>query len=309
MKLLLVFLSLSFYLEAQHLWQKPKAPISQTYLSKLIGPIETTEPSREINILWLYGYDKHHIPGAHDYVKVKDLMTKLLKSVPKVTLDEAYQFPSDAQLSSADLIVMYLHFEALDDQKIIKLQNYIDQGGSIVALHESLIIRPAEQGAKLSKCFGCAWNEGQSKWGAIFTDISIDNHHSIFKNFPTNLTLHDEFYWNLHQEKESRILGAVRTGPQGNSKKTIQKSQLTKKPQPVFWTYEIGEGRVFATSAGHNTFSYYDPEFRLILFRAMAWALGEKPDPFMPLVSSGITQNGKVGTTNTMRHWKGKKRK
>ena len=71
----------------------------------------------------------------------------------------------------------------------------------------------------------------------------------------------------------------------------------------------MGEGRVFATSAGHNTFTYYDPEFRLILFRSMAWTLREQADPFMPLVSSGILSDGQVGIRDNMRHWKGKKRK
>ena len=71
----------------------------------------------------------------------------------------------------------------------------------------------------------------------------------------------------------------------------------------------MGQGKVFGTTTGHHTFTYYDPEFRIILFRALAWVLDEKPDPFMPLVFEGITdKNGMVGTKDVMRHWKGKKR-
>ncbi len=41
----------------------------------------------------------------------------------------------------------------------------------------------------------------------------------------------------------------------------------------------------------------------------MAWALREKADPFMPLVYDGITSpDNRVGTTDSMRNWKGKRR-
>ena len=74
--------------------------------------------------------------------------------------------------------------------------------------------------------------------------------------------------------------------------------------------FELGKGKVFGTTTGHNTFTYYDPLFRIILFRAMAWVINEKPDPFMPLVFDGITNDeDMVGTTDTMRNWKGKRRK
>ena len=309
MKSFLFILVFGFCLQAQHLWQKPKAPLKKEVLQELIGPLKNKSLSREIKILWLYGYDKHHIPGAHDYVKVKDLMLGLLKSVPKITVDEAFQFPTEQQFAEADVICMYLHFENLSDQKITQLQNYIEAGGRVIALHESVIIRPSEKGQKLSKCLGCAWNEGQSKWGALFDEIKIDNSHPIFKNFPAQLSLSDEFYWNLHQQENIHVIGKVKSGPPRHSKKPASKDQLSKEYHPVFWTYELGKGRVFATSAGHNTFTYYDPEFRLVLFRAMTWCLQEPIDPFIPLVYQGIEKDGLIGTTDPMRYWKGKKRR
>ena len=177
-------------------------------------------------------------------------------------------------------------------------------------LHETAIIRPAKLGKSLSKCLGSAWNEGTSKWGAIFDEITIDNHHDIFKGFPKKLTINDEFYWDLYQEESVEILGSVRTGPDENSEGPLSPELLSEKESPVFWTYELGQGKVFGTTTGHHTFTYYDPEFRIILFRAMAWVLDEKPDPFMPLVFEGITDKEWYGRYQRMScaHWKGKKR-
>ena len=86
-------------------------------------------------------------------------------------------------------------------------------------------------------------------------------------------------------------------------------AQLDGKSWPVFWTVEEGKGRVFASLPGHNLFLFHNPMFRTIILRGMAWAVHEDPDPFMPLVYEGITNNGMVGTTETFRDWKRKPRK
>lgn len=297
-------------LHAQHQWQKPKPLVPKATLEKLIGPLSAEAPSKELKITWVWGYDASHHPGAHDYLKVRDLMTGLLNAVPKVTVDTAYHFPSKEQLEQADLLVLYLHLPQLTDGQYTDFKSYIARGGGVVALHETAIMRPASEGQKLASCLGMAWNEGTSNWGAIFEDISIENEHEIFQGFPDKLRIVDEFYWNLIQHKDAKILGTVRTGPPGSSRGPLPEERLSKERSPMFWTLESGKGKVFGTTTGHNTFTYYDPEFRIVLFRAMAWAMGEKADPFMPLVYEGITNSEQmVGTTDTMRDWKGKLRR
>lgn len=106
------------------------------------------------------------------------------------------------------------------------------------------------------------------------------------------------------------VLGAVRTGPEGDSEGPVTEDELSETESPVFWTYTLGLGKVFGTTTGHHTFTYYDPEFRIILFSAIAWLIDEKADPFMPLVYEGITnEQNMVGTTKDMRYWKGKIKK
>jgi len=205
---------------------------------------------------------------------------------------------------------MYLHLPQLKKSQYTSLKNFIANGGGVVSLHETAIMRPASKGKMLAECLGSAWNEGSSKWGAIFDEISIDTEHPIFKGFPDKLTIRDEFYWDLYQEEGIKVLGSVRTGPDEDSDGPISRELLSEEESPMFWTYKLGEGKVFGTTTGHHTFTYYDPEFRIILFRAMAWVVDEKPGPFMPLVFEGIiSDEGMVGITEDLRYWEGKRRK
>jgi type 1 glutamine amidotransferase len=307
--LLISILCLNLQIEAQHLYQVPKPLMPKHKVEAIIGPVDHLPYEKPLNVLWVYGYDEHHIAGAHDYVKVKDLMVSLLQSVDQVKVIEVFEFPSQEQFDQADLVVMYLHLPQLKKKHFRMFRNYIEAGGGVVSLHETAIMRPASKGKALSECLGFAWNEGESKWGAIFDEININNRHQIFAGFPSQITIHDEFYWDLFQQQEVEVLGSVRTGPDEDSDGPVPESMLSEEESPMFWTYQLGNGKVFGTTTGHHTFTYFDPEFRIILFRAMAWACDRKPDPFMPLVYKGIiNSNNMVGTEDVMRYWVGKKR-
>jgi hypothetical protein len=47
--------------------------------------------------------------------------------------------------------------------------------------------------------------------------------------------------------------------------------------QPMFWCYELGEGRVFGCVPGHSAQTFDDPMFRKLLLRGIAWTAGENP--------------------------------
>lgn len=229
--------------------------------------------------------------------------------MPQVTVEAVYEFPTKEQFEKADLAVFYLHLPKLSDAQYQALQGFVQRGGGVVALHETAIMRPSAEGKKLAQCLGMAWDEGRSEWGAVFEDVTIQPKHEIFHGFPQKIRIMDEFYWNLHRAEGIEVLGSVRTGPPQDSQGPVPAAKLSAEASPVFWTLKQGQGRVFGTTLGHNTFSYYDPELRIILLRAMAWTMQEKPDPFMPLVWAGITDDkGLVGTTQNMRDWKGKRR-
>lgn len=295
---------------AQHTWQKPSTPLKRPEVDKLIGPVSNDPLSKPRHIVWVWGYDGGHQPGNHDYTRVRDLMVGLLQQVSKVTIETAYLFPTKTQFERADLVVMYLHLPGLDAEHYALLDPYLSRGGGLVAIHETMIQRPRARGQQWARRIGLAWSEGESQWGALFTDVRVNNEHQIFANLPEHVEIVDEFYWHLHQanDKQQQTLATVPVGPPRQSRGPVASEKLSGERYPVFWTMRFGEGRVFCSLPGHNTFLFYGPRFRIILFRGLAWAMNEQPDPLMPLVTAGIEQNGLVGTTDTMRDWRQKPR-
>jgi len=96
-----VLLILEGSLSGQHLYQQPKPLQPKAELENIIGQVSSDKTGRELNVLWVYGYDEHHIAGAHDYVKVKDLMINLLSGVQGINVEEVFLFPSEDQFNNA----------------------------------------------------------------------------------------------------------------------------------------------------------------------------------------------------------------
>jgi type 1 glutamine amidotransferase len=72
------------------------------------------------------------------------------------------------------------------------------------------------------------------------------------------------------------------------SNEKVAKDSPEVQPQPMFWTYEFGKGRVFGCLLGHYTWTFDDPYFRLLLLRGIAWSARQSPYRFDALVTRGI---------------------
>ena len=137
----------------------------------------------------------------------------------------------------------------------------------------------------------------------------LKNEHPAFKGLPQSVTLNDESYWDLLKRNNVEVIGAI--APKSDNKKVsfadILKTEGVRSD--AFWAYTSGKGRAFGTTTGHYTYTYFDPMYRLILLRGIAWSLKEDPAPFMPLVFHGITDDdGLVGTTDAMMNYKNRRK-
>lgn len=286
---------------------QPNKLMTKNEVMELTGKFEGAKLSRDIRILWLSGPEDHR-GGEHDYIRIKELFVPMLKSIPRVTVDEAFQFPSQEQFDQADLLIQYLHLPDLTDEQFASYQKFVDNGGRVVSIHESCIMRPVAKAEQLAGCIGCSWKGNKtSKWSKFGHDHSIylKTSHPAFKGLPNSVKLNDESYWNLLKRKNVEVVGAV--APTGDD----QFEEVLKKEGvrgDAFWTYTSGKGRVFGTTTGHYTYTFHDPIYRILLFRGMAWALEEDPAPFMPLVFRGITsKTDLVGTTDNMMDYANRK--
>jgi len=295
----------------RHIIPKPNDPIPKADVMKLTGDWKGAKLSRDVRILWLSGPEDHK-GGEHDYIRIKELFVPLLKSVPRVTVAEAFKFPTQTQFDRADLLIQFLHLPNLTDAELAMYQRYVDRGGGVVSIHESCIMRPVGQAEKLAGCIGCSWKGNQSsRWSkfAHDTPLFLQTKHPAFAGLPKSIRLNDESYWNLLTRDNVEVIGAI--APAAAGKNTPFDRLLTSKGVrgDAFWTYTSGQGRVFGTTTGHYTYTYHDPIYRLLLMRGIAWAIDEEPKPFMPLVYQGITNDkGLVGTTDNMLDYTNRKR-
>ena len=290
---------------------RPNKPLSQAEVLKLTGDWKDSKLSRDIRILWLYGPEDHG-GGEHDYVRIKELFVPMLKTIPRVTVEEAYLFPSKEQFERADLMIQFLHLPDLTDQQLKYFQSFVNRGGGVVSIHESCIIRPLARAEKLAKCIGCSWKGNRdSHWGKFSHDhpLFLKTDHPAFKGLPGSVLLNDESYWSLLKREGVEVIGTIApaNGNAGASFEDISGSSAARSE--AFWTYRSGKGRVFGTTTGHYTYTYFDPIYRLLLLRGIAWCLEEDPAPFMPLVFHGITsEEGLVGTTDRMMNYRNRRK-
>ena len=290
---------------------KPNSPMPRAEVERYAGDWKGAKLSRDVRILWLCGPEDHR-GGEHDYIRIKELFVPLLRAIPRVRVEEAFQFPSPKQFEDADLLIQYLHLPDLTEEQFAMYQAFVDRGGAVVSLHESCIVRPIEQAEKFAGCIGCSWKGNTiSKWSKFDHDhkVILDTGHPAFKGLPSTMKFNDESYWNLFARNNVQVIGAI--APASSNEEVSFKEALKGKGVrgQAFWTYHSGKGRVFGTTTGHYTYTFYDPMYRLLLMRGVAWALNEKPEPFMPVVFAGNTnEKGMVGTSESMFDYLNRKR-
>ena len=262
---------------------------------------------RELNIV-LVAFKKDHGPNEHDYPlwqkrwavllggkkagqekqvnlygpAPKAKQKRVLAGAVKVQVSTAYGWPSKEQFKKADLIAAFCYVQ-WDEQKLEDLEKLLSRGGGFVILHPAVIIPKGkdiiDQTAKL---IGLAWEYDYTRWrhGPIELKITAPD-HPICLGLPKTIHFLDEAYWPVKGDLSKVTVLAT-------SNETISKDSQQTKPEPMFYAYKYGKGRVFSCILGHYTWTFDDPYFRILLLRGMAWAAGESPYRFDRLVLRGI---------------------
>ena len=276
----------------QHPWQAPPAR-EPNVVAEIAGPIVQPEPSRDLDIVWVWGVDKNHERGAHEYGwGMGRFVNTLLPLVPRVTAERAMYFPTAEQWARADVVVFYLQSpEPWSQEQYEQIDAFQSRGGGLMFFHLAIL---QGAGSELAARIGLAYASGDSpngptRWGPLPTPVHLTKaglSSEILEGFGPTVDLVDEHYWNLHGDADGvTTLMTAPGGPALGSEAPPRPDELDGNAWPVMWTTERGRGRVFATVLGHNYFTFNDPYFRIMLLRGLAWTLGESFDPFKPLVT------------------------
>ena len=207
---------------------------------------------------------------------------RALAGAPKVQVSTAYGWPSDEQFDKADLIAFFCYVQ-WDREKLAQAKQYLVRGGGIVIMHPA-VIAPKENDLddELASLIGLAWDQDRTRWRHGHMDLKIAApDHPICLGLPKTIRVLDEPYWPFTGDL-SKVTVLV------TSDETISKDSKETKSEPMFYTCGHGKGRVFNCVLGHYTWTFDDPYFRIITLRGMAWAAGESPYRFDPLVLRGI---------------------
>jgi len=262
---------------------------------------------RELNVV-LVAFKKDHGPNEHDYPlwqkrwavllggkkagqekqvnlygpAPKAKQKRTLAGAVKVQVSTAYGWPSKEQFKKADLIAAFCYVQ-WDEQKLKDLEELLSRGGGFVILHPAVIIPKGKDiSGQVAKLIGLAWEYDYTRWrhGPIELKIAAPD-HPICLGLPKTIHFLDEAYWPLKGDLSKVTVLAT-------SNETISKDSQQTKPEPMFYAYKYGKGRVFSCILGHYTWTFDDPYFRILLLRGMAWAAGESPYRFDRLLLRGV---------------------
>jgi hypothetical protein len=107
--------------------------------------------------------------------------------------------------------------------------------------------------------------------GAVKLDL-VAPEHPICAGLPEKTILaDDETYWPPTPIMEGVTVLAT------SMEDKAKRGSTPRAAQPMFWSYELGAGRVFGCVPGHCAHTFDDPVIRKLLFRGIAWTARENP--------------------------------
>ncbi|MBX3437208.1 MAG: ThuA domain-containing protein, partial [Planctomycetaceae bacterium] len=180
-------------------------------------------------------------------------------------------WPADDDFARADVLVFYQK-GTWSPERARDIDAFLKRGGGIVYIHYA--VDGGHDAPGFAQRIGLAWQGGRSKFRHGPLELGFDGgaNHPIARNF-SQVNLVDESYWNLVSA--------------GSSPRVLATATEEDEPQPLFWTLEPSQGRVFVSIPGHYSWTFDDPLFRILLLRGIAWTAGEPVDRFNDLVTIG----------------------
>ena len=226
--------------------------------------------------IYLWAGLKSHGAGQHDYPQFLADWSKILTEHGAV-VEGGLHPPRSADLAKADVVVIYKGDAGfLADADQAALDNFVQKGGGLVSLHDSLC---GPDPGYFSGLVGGAKKHGEVNYtlDAPIPYTVADNANPIMKDM-SNLTIFDEAFYSMTWAKDPGIqVLATAVIP---ATKSAGEHKGERVPQ--IWTYEhtVAGGqapaRAFVWMQGHTYANFANYQIERMLLRGIAWA-GKKP--------------------------------
>lgn len=259
---------------------KIKTLLSALLLASLAAQAQTGAPlpqgqNRNGMRVYLWAGLKSHGDGQHDYPQFLADWSKLLTARGAV-VDGSLHFPTPADLTSTDVIVVYKGDAGfLNDTEKATLGAFVKRGGGLVSLHDALC---GPDPAYFAGMIGAAKKHGEVNYTleAPVPYTVVDKTNPIMKDM-SDFTLTDEAFFTLTLAKDPgmHVLATAVIAP------TRSAGEHKGEVIPQIWSYEhtVPGGqpaRAFVWMQGHNYANFANKQIQTTLLRGIAWA-GKKP--------------------------------
>ncbi len=219
---------------------------------------------------------KDHGPGEHDYPAWQKAWQRLLSKARLTEVITAWEKPSDDDLESADVLVIFKR-AAWPKELNKRIDKLLARGGGIVLFHYA--VDGADNSQHVGQNLGLSWGAG-SKFRHGWLDLKFeDKKHDILRGLAgRTLRFHDESYWRLAGDpKRIEVLATA-----------MEEDDGRRILVPLIWNREVGKGRVHVNILGHYNWTFNDPLFRVVALRGIAWAAGQPVDRFAELATVDV---------------------
>lgn len=194
----------------------------------------------------------------HPSILARIHLRRTLNDIPVFSIKGISSINKITKLDPAgyQAFVLYFHHKRLSQQALQSLDEYVSQGGGLLAIHS---VSASYKGCnQFYEILGGRFREhGPIEEFHVYPEISSDKLFGARGPF----VVKDELY--LH-ELNSRVTTHFFTVVEGQT-------------EPVVWTKQHGKGRVCYVSLGHTIQSIKHPAVKQIIQSGLLWAAGVSP--------------------------------
>lgn len=199
--------------------------------------------------------------GYHDYQRLVPHLTSNLSQSVAVTFDvkfelDVFKDPNFAQ--NYDVIVYDLCFDEADASLLDNAINATRQGKPAVMIHCAVhAFRRSTRVREWENC--CGMRSKVHDPYQPFATRKLDPNHPVMKSWPDDWkTAGDELYQTMEFLPGSNPLLNAKSPKDG-------------REHIVAWTSTCGQGRIFATTLGHDLKTAADPHYLRLLADGLLW--------------------------------------